>query len=214
VIRVWRTPAKQDRSHASERRLVDAALQMLETVDAEDLSMAAVAKRAGMSVGGLYARFADKAALVNAVDERLLQEMSEVLRSTMSETRLLGLSSSEVVRVYVRMMLRYFASRRGVLRQVAVKVRTSDEPDRVQRWREFNQEAHGRLARSLIERGGIHHEEPEAAIAFGILFVSAAAREAVLFGDRKLNLSTVRGRKLAAELCRAFLAYLGIRESR
>jgi hypothetical protein len=61
----------------------------------------------------------------------------------------------------------------------------------------------------LARRAGLGHPDPEA--AFGVMFVSAAAREAVLFGDRRLNLSPVRGCQLVRELVRAYCAYLGAR---
>ncbi len=41
------------------------------------------------------------------------------------------------------------------------------------------------------------------------MLVSAGLREMLLFGERKLNLSEVAGRKLLRELTRAYCAYLG-----
>jgi AcrR family transcriptional regulator len=204
----WRKATKQVRSEASAQRIVGVAMRLLATTRFEDLTIAQVARTANISIGGLYARFADKEALVHAVDEQLMEEFTSLLRQRLDPARLRGKTLPEVVRTYVSLMLAQFRARRGILRQVVIRARASNDARFVARLRAFNREAHARLTAALCAFGGIRHRDPAQAVAFAAMFVSAAAREAVLFGDRRLNLARPSGRKLLDELCRAFTAYL------
>jgi AcrR family transcriptional regulator len=199
----WRTEARQDRSRATERRIVDAASQLIGVHGFEALPVAAIARKARVSIGGLYARYADKLALVHAVDERLIEEFDAGLARAMDPDRLAGLDVAGVIEAYVATMVDYFARRRDLLRQVVLRARSTGDPHFTERVRAFNRRAHGSLSAQL------RHPDPEAAAAFGVMFVSAAARETVLFGSRKLNLTSVHGRQLVRELVRAYCAYLG-----
>lgn len=206
----WRTVARQDRSRATERRIVVAASDLIGKHGFEALPITAIARRAKVSVGGLYARYRDKLALVHAVDERLAAEFERVLATAMAPQRLAGLDVAGVIAAYVGAMVGYFARHRDLLRQVVLRARSTGDPRFTERIRAFNERAHGALcAQLLARRRSISHPDPAAAAAFGVLFVSAAAREAVLFGDRKLNRSSVRGQQLVRELVRAYCAYLG-----
>jgi len=55
-------------------RLLTAAERTLETAGLEGATVPAIARRAGMSVGNVYKRFADKDALLRAVYERFFSE--------------------------------------------------------------------------------------------------------------------------------------------
>lgn len=206
----WKTPARQERSLETERRIVDAAAALLETHRYDELSIAAVAKAARVSVGGLYARFCDKQALVHAVDERLVEEMDRAVVRALAPNRIAALDVEGVVRSYVQVMVRFFSRRRGLVRQVVLRARSSEDRAFTERIAAFNDRAHGALTTAVLaRRDQFTHEDPEAAVPFAILFASAAAREACLFAEQRLNLSSARGRALVEELVRAFCAYLG-----
>ena len=75
---------------------------------------------------------------------------------------------------------------------------------------EFNRFAHGSLCARLRERSReIQHPDPEQAARFGVMMISAAAREMVLFNQSRATLSATKGRELEQELVRAFCGYLG-----
>ncbi len=171
--------------------------------------MADLARKAKVSVGGFYARFKNKDALLHALDEHMIDRMLATICRAMDPSRLDGASSSDVVEAYVRAMVAFFAKNRQIVRQIVIKARTTDDAAFVERLQAFNVAAHRIFSDRLLERGAAAgHDVPQAAIEFAMMMVSATAREAVLFGERKLNLSTVRGKQLVAELVRAFDAYL------
>lgn len=210
----WLHAPKQDRSQQTTERIRAVALAAFAEERFDTVSVSELAERAGVSVGGFYARFKNKAALLHALDDYVLDEMLRSVRRVMAADRLAGASLADVVAAYVRMMVGFFARHRGVSRQIVIRARTSDDPGFLERMRAFNAEAHGLLAARLQERSReIRCDDPEAAIPFAIMTVSATAREAVLFGDRKMNLSTTRGRALVESLVRVFLAYLGVRDA-
>lgn len=206
----WRTIARQDRSRATDRRIVAAASELIGKHGFEDLPVTAIARRARVSVGGLYARYRDKLALIQAVDEHLSAAFETAIATAMAPERLAGRDVAGVIEVYVGTMVDYFARHRSLLRQVVLRARGTGDADFTARIRAFNERAHGALCAELLQRqGAIRHPDPEMAAGFGVMLVSAAAREAVLFGDKKLNRSSVRGRQLVRELVRVYCAYLG-----
>jgi len=69
--------ALQSRSRESQERLLDAALRLLDRLAWEDVSIAAIAAEAGMSVGGYYARFRSKDALLLVLHERYEERRTE-----------------------------------------------------------------------------------------------------------------------------------------
>ncbi|WP_216892927.1 TetR/AcrR family transcriptional regulator [Nocardia alni] len=72
-------PPQQARSRAALQRIVIAAEQLLATMSSDELTMAAVADHAGVSIGSIYSRFAGKDQLLNAVKDRLLTRVEEGL---------------------------------------------------------------------------------------------------------------------------------------
>ncbi len=67
-----RAKPKQDRSRETEARLIAASLNLLRKGGLEAFTVPALAAEAGVAVGTLYRRFADKAALLQQVFEALI----------------------------------------------------------------------------------------------------------------------------------------------
>ncbi len=206
----WIHEPKQDRSKDTSERILEAARGLLEEQTFDTVSVAAIADRAGISVGGFYARFPNKEALLHAFDEYLVEQVLRIVRKEMDPARWRGKSVAEVIEGYIRMTADVFVRNRGVMKHVTIRTRTSEDPAFLRRVQDFNRTAHGLLHQRLMERREqITHPDPEVAADFGVMFVSAALREMILFGERKLNLSTVAGQKLVRELTRAYCNYLG-----
>jgi hypothetical protein len=100
---------------------------------------------------------------------------------------------------------------RGRLRSLALYVRSCPAPDFAERAARLNRFVAQRLARLLLaRRDEIGHRRPARAIAFALLLVDSATREAILFEETVLNPARLTDRELATELTRALLAYLEI----
>ncbi len=72
--------AHQARSRESLQRLLDAALDLLDEFSWEKISITTIARRVGMSVGGFYARFKSKDALLLVLHERYEEKSERALR--------------------------------------------------------------------------------------------------------------------------------------
>jgi AcrR family transcriptional regulator len=70
---------QQARSRRTTGQILDAAEQLLAAEGVENLTMAAVSKRAGVSIGAIYGRFEGKSGLLRAVKERALHQLEAEL---------------------------------------------------------------------------------------------------------------------------------------
>ncbi|WP_245761061.1 TetR/AcrR family transcriptional regulator [Saccharopolyspora shandongensis] len=99
-------PPQQARSRMSLQKVLAAAEHVLATGGIEEFTVAAVAERAGVSVGAIYRRFTGKEQLLHAVKDRLLGQLetgvAEALRS--AESRLDG-----VIAAFTHAMARTFS---------------------------------------------------------------------------------------------------------
>jgi AcrR family transcriptional regulator len=72
-------PPQQARSRRTTGQILEAAEQLLAAEGAENLTMAAVSKRAGVSIGAIYGRFEGKSGLLRAVKDRALHQLEAEL---------------------------------------------------------------------------------------------------------------------------------------
>jgi len=201
---------KQERSRQTAERITAAALQLLERKSFEELSVAEIARSAGVSVGGFYARFPSKAALLAYFDATIVEGILERAGRELDGERLAGADARTVVRTYIGLAVVSFRRHRRVLQQVALRTRTSRDQAFRQRIRQANAFLHGRF-RALLEerRAEIGHPAPALAIDLGLTFVSAAMREYVLFQEYR-DFAPIKDGRLVRELTDAFCAYLRI----
>ena len=195
---------QQERSRQTAERITAAALALLERKSFAELTVSEIARKAGVSVGGFYARFPSKQALLQYFDATIVEGMLDSERLTEADAR-------TVVTTYIRLAVTMFRRHRPVLQQVALRSRTSTDPAFKQRIRDANAFLHGRF-RALLEerRAELGHPEPRVAIDLGLTFVSATMREYVLFAEFRPDFAPLSDARLVRELSDAFCAYLGI----
>lgn len=78
-------PPQQARSRAALRKVLAAAEHVLVTGGLDNFTMAAVAERAGVSIGAVYRRFSGKEQLLDAVKDRILTDLEEQLAEAIRE---------------------------------------------------------------------------------------------------------------------------------
>ena len=204
-------PPRQARSRATLDRLLEATAELLAERRFEEATLAELVRRAGSSVGAFYARFESKQALLRYFDEQLFKRGRALWEEFLAPESWRGASAATIV---TRVVARFVESRRrhrGLLRSLALYVRSRPAPDFAARAARLNRFVTRRLARLLLlRREQIGHRDPERAIAFGLLLLDSATREAILFEKAGLSPGRLTDRDLAAELTRALLAYLEI----
>jgi AcrR family transcriptional regulator len=206
---------QQERSRQTAERITAAALALLERKSFAELSVAEIARKAGVSVGGFYARFPSKQALLQYFDATIVEGILERAARELDSERLAGADARTVVTSYIRLAVHMFRRHRPVLQQVALRSRTSTDPAFKQRIRDANAFLHGRFRALLAERRGeLGHPEPRVAIDVGLTFVSATMREYVLFAEFRPDFAPLSDARLVRELSDAFCAYLGVATKR
>lgn len=202
-------PPKQRRSQARLDRVVAAAVAMLNRgVSYEALTMADVAREAGVSVGAIYTRFPSKEHLLAHLAHEWAVEAESALAEALPEGAGGTLTMQEVLELYFAVGARLFAKHRSVLRPLSLIVRATSSADLRDAVRQFNTKSHGRLRELLLGFGPqITHGDPAAAVDFAILAGSAALRELVLYQEPVSDL-VPDVTLLARELARVCLGYL------
>jgi AcrR family transcriptional regulator len=207
----WVRPTQQARSHETLHRILDAAEELIAEKGFEDTPVAEVARRAGSSVGGFYARFHDKEALLYAVYERYLEQAVATADEALDPARWQGADVPRVLGAVVHFLVQVFRERRGLIRAFAVRSHT--DPEFMARRERFSFHVSERLSALLLaRRAEISHPDPERAAAFGLTLVFSTLESAIVFGEMRLAALALGDDELAAELARAYLAYLGVKE--
>lgn len=108
--------ATQARSRATERRILDALEAALSDRPFDTLAMTEIAAAAGVSIGGIYARFDNKEALLHALHARYEVERTDRMRSALDADRLGGEPLETRVRAVVAAVVELMSERRALLR--------------------------------------------------------------------------------------------------
>lgn len=203
-------PARQARSRDTARRIVAAARKLMASRDIDETSVAEIARAADISVGGFYARFPSKQALLlHLCDEGFVSDMIEMVEDRLRPERWSGATAGDVIRGYIELSVRGFREHKAVLQQVTLNTRTSPDHAFRERVQRFNRTAHDRFrALLLARRDQLGVTDPRTAVDLGLIFVSAAMREVILFGHTRPDFVAIDDDRLTRELTDAYCAYL------
>lgn len=211
-------PPRQARSRRTHEKIVAAAAELLEAEGPGGVTVAGIAARAGVSVGGFYARFPSKDALLahlydREVDGELAREAGERLDAGGGAS----LPPEELLLRYSRLLLATYREHEGLLREAArrgalgaLHAGGGEAPlaPADARLRE--------LLGSGLGVGGDGGGGPEAkaageaAVEFLLLSLRATAREVVLHGPPTLpGGEALDDDAVAREMSRAGARYLG-----
>ena len=205
----WVRPPQQVRSQETLDRILDAAEALVAEKGFEDASVAEVARRAESSVGAFYARFHDKCGLLYALYDRYLEQAMATADVALDPARWDGTPIPELLRAVVRFLVEVYREREGLIRAFVLR-NHSDHEFRARQERLSHHVNRG-LSRLLLARAEeIKHPNPARAAAFGLTMTVSTIESAVLFGELRSGDLTLSDEELAAELARAFLAYLGV----
>ena len=204
-------PPQQARSRETLHRFLESAIELLGERRFEEASVAEIARRARSSVGAFYARFEGKEALLTCLNDQLFEEGRRLWDEFLAGERWEGKGAAAIVEAVVARLVERRRANRGLLRTLSLYARSRPEPRFTAHARAMTRHVHEKLAELLLERRReIAHPDPELAIAFGLLLVDGATREAILFGEAARLPGKPTDAVLARELSLAWLAYLGV----
>ena len=200
---------KQARSRETLARLLDAAEGLLSEGGIDAATVPAIAERAGVSVGIVYQRFADKDALLRAVYFRFFDTLREQNQGNLALIGTWKAPLATLARSLILGMVEGYRRKRGILRALLTYARNHPDPLFRRAAQELNREATATIGELLLaHRDEIRHPRPKIAIELGILTVASVLHTIVLEEE---PLPSMRGQaKLDEELVRMFCAYVGI----
>jgi hypothetical protein len=142
-------------------------------------------------------------------DEHFLDREKELRTLQFREDRWKGKTTAEVVEAYLRRGALYLRKNKPVLSRITLNIRSGTASKGLERAREFNAAVHKSFIDLLMNRKNeMRHPDPDFAITFALMAVTAAMREQILFGERHLNPVDVSDTKLIQELTQMFLRYI------
>jgi AcrR family transcriptional regulator len=204
----WVRPPRQARSQETLERILDAAQALIVEKGFEDTPVSEIVRRAGSSVGAFYTRFHDKQGLLGALNDRFYAEAMATADDALDPARWEGAGAAEILHAVVRFLVQVYREHGPLIRAFVIRNHVSGE-FQMRQGRVYQYVA-VRLSQLLLERGaGISHPEPERAIGFGLTLVFSTLDSTILFGDARFA-QALSDDQLAAELSRAYLAYLGV----
>jgi AcrR family transcriptional regulator len=199
-------PPLQRRSQESLERVLQAGFEVLQEQGFEGFTLQEVSRRAGVSIGSIYARVASREALIMAIYERTMawtDENEQLRRDALRE----DLSPRERIEAIVTDMANDMLGHADILR---VFMRQAPlNPDIWQRGAEKSHETSEAFKRAILEhREDISHPEPELAVDVAWRIVYCATARRITHGPKFESPRALSDKKLVRELARAVADYL------
>ncbi|MEP6494269.1 MAG: helix-turn-helix domain-containing protein [bacterium] len=201
---------RQARSVETYNRMLDAAEEILLETSFDDMTVAEVAARAGVTIGAFYARFQDKDSLLKQLELRMQEDF--VALNADNDDEMGRVSLEELILHHHRRLIGVYRRRRAISRALVLRSHTDLALKR--RIEKLNMKSLPRFARALREHAHFDHPHPLRAIQFALVAVRSVCREVVLFRESWPNARPLTDEELAKELTRLFLTYLGARPKR
>ncbi len=175
-------PPQQARSQRTLERILSAGAEVFAEGGYEGLSVAEVCRRAGASAGALYTRFEGKDALVRAIHDHVMIELSaEIAETYLPSPAWESLSTEAFAERAVRMLVEHFRRHDRIIRAIVLRAAVDAE------MRAAGADSVRAMADAFTERmldrsDDFAHDEPEATIRSVFAMVFEATSWDVAFG--------------------------------
>jgi AcrR family transcriptional regulator len=200
-------PPLQRRSQESLERLLRAGFEVLKEEGFEGFTLQEVSRRAGVSIGSIYARVPSREALIMAIYERAMAWTELEQNTFVRNAERLGLDPRERVETIVTEMAETMLHQSDVLR---VFMRQAPlNPQIWARGAEKSQATAKAFETAILQhRDDLGHPEPELAVdvAFRMIYCTVARR--ITHGAKFESRRAISDKKLVRELARAVADYL------
>ncbi len=201
----WITPPKQQRSQRTLERLLDAAEALIEERGVDGITISAVVKKAGSSVGAFYARFGDKESLLRCVFERFYEQAGATADAALEPSRWADVSLSDAIGTAIAFTVHVFRERRGVI--AALLSHANDNSSFASPAEMFTDQIAAHLLALTVARGEvITHPEPQSATRACVWLVLAALSSWAHAGASERSPASAKSFTAdATQMCIAFL---------
>lgn len=206
----WVTPPQQQRTHATLTNLLDAGEALLDDKPWSEISVAAIAKKAGSSVGAFYRRFSDKDALLHAIHERFVDEAVVTADVVLDPERWRDETLIDLVEQTLGFVVSVMRERHGLDRAVFERALYND----------VFKERSNRLTRHVTERmmqlvlqrrEQITHPKPEVAVQVALRQAFGFITDTCTVGVNDYGTTELDDETFVSEIALSLTSYLGVR---
>jgi AcrR family transcriptional regulator len=205
----WVKPPQQQRSQKTLARLLDAAEGLIVESGLDAVTVSAVTKRAGSSVGSFYARFADKEALIRCVLERFTDQALATASAVLEPTRWEGVPVHDALVAMMRFMLQVVDERQGVV--LALLVRSARDPELTALGQRLNDQIAVHLHGLIAQCGhAVDHDDAETAIRMAVWMILSAMQTRALDKAGQAGAFELDDDSIAQQMALMIIRYVGI----
>lgn len=201
---------RQARSRESEKKLMQAMVDLLGQFGLEGTSIPSVAERAGLTPGAVYRRFPDKNALMERVILGVLETQLAHLQLTFTPEIAAKSTLPELVERLVHAMVASNRSNATLVNAMRQYARNSDHRAFKRKAAELESRTADHLVAVLMAtRTPVHHPDPKTALRLAVVSLSGTLM--VLFGSNGENRHRLIANDdewLVRELARMVLGYI------
>jgi AcrR family transcriptional regulator len=197
----------QERSRRSETKLLAAARRILARRGFDQVSVAEIARSAGLTVGGFYSRFDSKEALLARLERDVFEDTRRVI-AALAARAAQGADAVTLLRDLVENHVRLYRDNSAVVR--ALVLRSRNDPELTEELRELSRQNFAAFARALAASGAVRHPRAELALEFALYAERSVLREAVLFGEGWGKERRWSDAEIVDETVRLVASYLGL----
>lgn len=170
-------------------RILDAAELLLKTSSIDRIGIAEITAQAGVAAGSFYTRFADKEDLLEKLFERYLDDLRRIAAQIEPEQLNEPALEKRLARI-IDAVTGLFATRRGVVRSVLMKIRHDPDYERPELLKEF-QDFYDRAGELLVGDGSeVMADDKAAAGRFCMQIIASYCRDAILFEEFPVQMNT------------------------
>ena len=200
---------KQKRSAETLVRILDAAESLITEGGVLDASIPEIVRRARSSVGGFYARFRDKDALLLALEERFFHDINQRLERIADPERWAAAPLHDIVRAGVHELVTTTREKKNLL--AAFVVRGARDTHIQKDLLAFRELIFARMSPLFLAAAkGARHPDPERAVHLVIQMVFALMMQVVVTGEVRAGGSTLSDDEFGDELVALLDGYLGL----
>lgn len=199
-------PPKQKRSRASLERVVEAATSLLEESGFDGFTIQDVSRRAGVSVGAIYARFGSKESLLRAVHGHAMDAIGAQHDAVESPDEP-SASAADAITSAVRRLADIFHGNEGLLRAF-MHLGAIDDVIAHRGSQASIDLAHRFAAAVLAYRDELGHADPEKAVDVAYRMAYCTFARQVMYGPTFESDRPVSWEELVSEVAHACRAYL------
>jgi AcrR family transcriptional regulator len=207
---------QQARSRESLNKLLRAAQEILGQKGVEGATIPVIAQHAGLTPGAVYRRFRDKDALLEAVILSMLKRQDEGIRVALTPDMARQIPLPVFAEQLIHSTLVSYRRHAGMIRAMRQFSQARLQTPFFRKVARLEVSTYHYLVELFLERREeIQHPEPKIAVSFAIMMLISTLTELVVAeGDLRLwkTLLPRDDAALKAELARAFLSYLGVKQ--